>query len=479
MSSTLFQPSVSADSGVDLETLLASITQVLARDPPPATTEDLTDEEYDTFLQVPEAEADRVPDEGKVLYWRIRARYHQEESNAQYQNTIDAERGLEKVRQKCDALEKSISDQNRAAARTRPTPSARGTRPTLGSVLNNPAAEALRRRNADYRSSLGRLNTNANLSREDEGEDDGGAQDDQEETQGHLGQSTLNGGASFTKEREIMPPKLKTTKAKDWIMFKQSFLNHLILNRWAPHRAIGVLAISLEDEALTAVEHLATPLAECDSLDEALALYEEVFIHRSGTHLARTEFNQASREASESLQTWHTRLRVLFTRAFPNPDDQAAEPQDRALRDRFVLGMGMPAVGDRLMYHESFYDLTYAELLHRAQDIQAIQVQLRANRGGVHQLSTGEGGGLGPDGLCRICAIQPGPAHPCSRCGATDHWKNECDGHAKPAWTPVSAPPKPRVKKYRWVRREKPDEKAGSGPRASEIQARNEGRSGN
>ena len=215
MSSTLFQPSVSADSGVDLETLLASITQVLAKDPPPATTEDLTDQEYDTFLQVPEAEANWVPDEGKALYWRIRARYHQEESNAQYQSALDAERGLQQANRKCAVLKKSITDQNREKTRARPTPSARGTRPTLGSVLNNPVAEALRRRNADYRSSLGLLNTNANLSREDEGDDDGGAQDDQEEeTQGQLGQSTLNGGASSTKEREIMPP-MPWEKSKD------------------------------------------------------------------------------------------------------------------------------------------------------------------------------------------------------------------------------------------------------------------------
>ena len=447
---------------MDVDTIITAISGILAQDEPPKSLDDLAPDQYDTFVRLPEHHAGRVPPEGQALYWMTRAHYHEYQSSIHHESLVATEKELTARKIDLEGRVKEIADRDREIAEK-----SKAIESQRKEIANRRAEHVRRRKEMEaIEKSIARAMADRGPTPRDaphvadNDDDDYGDDDDyeNEDGDGHLGNPTSQAGPaagpipaalSAVKEREVMPPKLKTVKAKDWIAFKQSFLNHRMLNGWTERRALGILAVSLEEDALTAVAHLYVRINACATLQAGLQLYEEVFIHRSGTHLARTEFNQATRAPSETLQTWHTRLRVLFMRAFPNPADQIAEPQGRALRERFVFGMGMPAIGEKLVYHENFYDYTYVELLHRAQDIQAIQAQLRSNRPQVQHVSTSHStssGGAAPSGQsgqsreevpCGRCgAIRPSSSHPCARCGASDHWKDECKGDPLPDWAP-------------------------------------------
>ncbi len=73
--------------------------------------------------------------------------------------------------------------------------------------------------------------------------------------------------------------------------------------------------------------------------------YQDRFITPADSDQARADFSLAQQGADESLLEFHSRLRELFTRAYPaamgNID---GAPMRQILRDRFILGLLHPAI---------------------------------------------------------------------------------------------------------------------------------------
>ncbi len=81
------------------------------------------------------------------------------------------------------------------------------------------------------------------------------------------------------------------------------------------------------------------------TFNQVKADYQDRFITPADSDQARAEFSLAQQGAEESLLEFHSRLRELFTRAYPaamgNID---GAPMEQILRDRFISGLLHPAI---------------------------------------------------------------------------------------------------------------------------------------
>ena len=118
---------------------------------------------------------------------------------------------------------------------------------------------------------------------------------------------------SSAKEHESA--KLSDTTPENWITFKDNFLTTAALNDWTNSRAKLKLKAALRDDAAKAVQHISIP--EGWSLDCLITAHEEVFIHPAGIDQAQAELERAKKKSGETLLAFHTRLRYLFIRAYP------------------------------------------------------------------------------------------------------------------------------------------------------------------
>lgn len=174
---------------------------------------------------------------------------------------------------------------------------------------------------------------------------------------------TLAKGPKALKEHESA--KLTETDPESWITFKDNFLTTAALNEWTPQRAKLKLKAAVRDEAARAVQHIT--MDPKWTLRQALAAYEEVFIHPAGVELAQAELERTRKKPDETLLAFHTRLRYLFLRAYPLEKPETS----KKLKDLFSTQLGSLALSKELRTSPTYRQESYTSLLTRAQDIEA------------------------------------------------------------------------------------------------------------
>lgn len=170
----------------------------------------------------------------------------------------------------------------------------------------------------------------------------------------------------------------------EWRTWRRNFQTIATINQWDDERCRREAAAAMEGNAALAIQdidHEAT--ADIETL---LNEYQARFIPEAAGKLARAEFNAANQKPTETIIQWHTRLRELFCRAYPNreiDDDEAAIDQfvnhllDTSIQS-FVLDQG---------------PITYADALNMAQSKLANQLILKKsgeNRGNINQMGEGQ-----------------------------------------------------------------------------------------
>ena len=240
--------------------------------------------------------------------------------------------------------------------------------------------------------------------------------------------SSLGKGSRSTKEHESA--KLTGTDPESWITFKDNFLTTSQLNEWTPKRAKLKLKAAVRDEAARAVQHIKMDPAW--TLSDALTAYEEVFIHPAGVELAQAELERAKKKADETLLAFHTRLRYLFLRAYPEEEPETS----KRLKDLFSTQLNSLALSKELRTSPTYRQEKYTTLLTRAQDIEAtyktLQDAYKQNRG-IHAIQLYDDEVVGDNATVNALAgSRPDRAGAdrgklrCHACDADDHLLRQC-----------------------------------------------------
>lgn len=161
----------------------------------------------------------------------------------------------------------------------------------------------------------------------------------------------------------------------------------------------------MRGEAATMTNDL--QVADFHGINPMLNAFEARFIPAAEGSLMRAEFRTTKQKPGESLLKFHTRMRTLFVRAYPNE----AIPINRHLIDTFVAGIADPAIK---MYVLDRTPDTYAEALTHAQTKEANLLTYQASQGGaVNAVTDGVNAMQGEEKKCYIC-------------GSTSHFFREC-----------------------------------------------------
>ena len=147
-------------------------------------------------------------------------------------------------------------------------------------------------------------------------------------------------------------------------VWRRNFVTIIAINGWADLRARRDANLVMEGAANWAVSDL--NVETFTNVTLTLDAYEERFIPRAAAQLARAEFDRARQASNETVLQWHTRLREIFSRAYP----ERAATADRPLIDKFTIGLVDSALARHMLDHQP---ATFAQALQMAQSKQAME----------------------------------------------------------------------------------------------------------
>ena len=173
---------------------------------------------------------------------------------------------------------------------------------------------------------------------------------------------TAGATGAVVRRKETDAPLLSEIDPVKWHTFKRCFVRVSTLNEWEEPTAVLKLSTAIRDEAARALAHI--KFEDLRSMKEAIGKVEEVILNPAGIEFYKATFKNSHRNPTETLIQWHTRAREMFLRAYPESDEFET---DDDLKDKFVLGIKDRTLSTHLKSAEHYDDLTYTQLLTRAQ----------------------------------------------------------------------------------------------------------------
>jgi hypothetical protein len=214
------------------------------------------------------------------------------------------------------------------------------------------------------------------------------------------------------------PVKVRTFEsgtATDWVTYRKYFEGMRAMWAWDDPRSRRELITAMDGEAARMTQDI-TFQAAGQTFDAMLTQFEGRFITQAGAKLAQQEFRKARQMPDESVLQFHSRVRTLFTRAYPGVATEG-DGLARLLRDTFTWGLESRKITE---YVSDQQPGTYQECLTRAQEKLATIVGFeeerskRNGRGGLHAVKAPADDGASTD------------TRACHGCGQTGHFIRQC-----------------------------------------------------
>ena len=165
----------------------------------------------------------------------------------------------------------------------------------------------------------------------------------------------------------------------EWVSWKRTFITICEMSGWNEERKRQELACAVQGAAQ---EQVADIDYRVGTLQELLGRYEARFIPVAMSSAAKGEFRIAKQRSDETILTWHSRLRALYLRSYPDRDPET----DSDLIDKYIQGLADRAVA----FH--VYDQrpdTYAKALQLVQSRTATVALFGQESGhgkGIHEI---------------------------------------------------------------------------------------------
>ena len=214
------------------------------------------------------------------------------------------------------------------------------------------------------------------------------------------------------------PDSFESGDSVEWATWRQHIGDVIAINAWQCERAKLEIRAAMKGTAARSVAEIPLGNNVAPGLvtpENLLNLYEAKFMPAAAGQLAQVEFSSAAQAPSDTVLTWHTRLRESFVRAFPL--DAANAENNQHLIGRFAQGLLDQGTSRYVLIQQP---ATYVAALTCAQRVEASNVILGTpggSKGGVGSLNS-------------MDAVQG--AMKCWYCSGA-HSRNECDAYKKAA----------------------------------------------
>ena len=207
--------------------------------------------------------------------------------------------------------------------------------------------------------------------------------------------------------------KYGNESSDDWLVFKHHIETVCRLNGYNDLQSRLALAASMTGKAALATLDI-NPRQRVDGVDitftQLLALFEARFLPGSASQMARIRFDAARQGPNEAVLEFHSRLRALHNKAYPNAND------DVNLIRKFTMGLRRKEL--RMQVMRSNPD-TYANALELAQNEASVLQMVKVTELGA-SLTNEE-----PMDIGSLEEPQQRTGD-CHFCESNGHWKRDC-----------------------------------------------------
>lgn len=176
---------------------------------------------------------------------------------------------------------------------------------------------------------------------------------------------------------------LKRSEPLEWKTWRENFETIVEINGWEPARTKREIKAAMLEEAAVLTQDIAIRADDAAfTVQELLDAYEARFVPPAASALALAEFQAAKQEAAETAVKFHSRLRGLFIRAYPNQAAQANVNVD--LINNFTQRLRHP---DTQMFCLSQNPATFAAALTLAQQHESALIRRKASRSFISSIA--------------------------------------------------------------------------------------------
>ena len=109
---------------------------------------------------------------------------------------------------------------------------------------------------------------------------------------------------------------------ENFISWRAHFMDMVGLNRWNTAEAKSFAFNAMRGRAQEFVMDISTKNAD-ETLEDFLNLYQARFLPAARSQMLRAQFDHVRQQPNESIQSLHSRMRVLYLLAYPDEEDQS------------------------------------------------------------------------------------------------------------------------------------------------------------
>ena len=213
---------------------------------------------------------------------------------------------------------------------------------------------------------------------------------------------------------------------ENFISWRAHFMDMVGLNRWNTAEAKSFAFNAMKGKAQEFVMDISTKNPQ-ETLEDFLNLYQTRFLPAARSQMLRAQFAHVKQQPNESVQSLHSRMRVLYLLAYPDKEDQSRV----FLVERFISALNNRDVQNFVRRRKP---QTFNEALEiAAEETSFVLLDLASNTpGGLQQPTPGDTSVLASiNSRSTQPQLNRNPDRRCFYCDETGHLKERCPTRLK------------------------------------------------